>query len=297
VSLFIASTGFGIVVASILMIAAVGFTLQWGVSNVLNLAYVDFMILAPYLDYTIHQQWHVTSWLAIVLSVIVVALGSVAFNQFLLQPFVRRGIRFFYLLIIAFSAGTIIQYGIQAIWGPTFFNIGVGGNNTYSLGGLKLTLSQLIIIGVAIGSMVGIHLLLTQTDFGRSMRAVAINPVLAQCSGIRRGFVLNATWFLTGTMCGISGLVLAFNTVSFNVDTGAVFLAELLAAVVLGGIGSPYGAMVGAIIIGVVAEWAALLINPYFNVVVALVALVVVLLFRPEGLVRSLTSSSGGGTA
>lgn len=296
-SLFIASTGFGIVVASILMIASVGFTLQWGVSNVLNLAYVDLMILAAYLDYSLHQQLHLTSSLAIVLSVIAVALASVAFNQFLLQPFVRRGIRFFYLLIIAFSAGTILQYAIQAIWGPTFFNISVGGNNTYSLGGLKLTLSQLIIIGVAVGSMVGIHLLLTRTDFGRSMRAVAINPVLAQCSGIRTSLVLNASWFLTGTMCGISGLVLAFNTASFNVNTGAVFLSELLAAVVLGGIGSPYGAMVGSIIVGIVAEWAALLINPFFNVVVALVALVVTLLFRPQGLVRSLTSSTGGGTS
>ena len=296
-SLFIASTGFGIVVASILMIASVGFTLQWGVSNVLNLAYVDLMILAAYLDYSFHQQLHLTSSLSIVLSVLVVALTSVAFNQFLLQPFVKRGIRFFYLLIIAFSTGTIIQYGIQAIWGPTFFNISIGGNQAYSLGGLKLTASQLIIIGIAVGSMLGIHLLLTRTDFGRSMRAVAINPVLAQCSGIRRGLVLNASWFLTGTMCGLSGLVLAFNTVSFNVNTGAVFLSELLAAVVLGGIGSPYGAMVGSIIVGIVAEWAALLINPFFNVVVALVALIIALLFRPEGLVRSLTSSTGGGTA
>lgn len=296
-SLFIASTGFGLVVASILMIASVGFTLQWGVSNVLNLAYVDLMILAPYMDYTFHQQWHLTSWLAIVLSVVTVALCSVAFNQFLLQPFVRRGIRFFYLLIIAFSAGTIIEYAIQAIWGPTFFNIGVGGNTTYSLGGLKLTLSQLVIIGIAVGSMMGIHLLLTRSDFGRAMRAVAINPMLAQCSGIRTSSVLNATWFLTGTMCGVAGLVLAFNTSTFNVNTGAAFLAELLAAVVLGGIGSPYGAMVGSLIVGIVAEWAALLIDPFFNVVVALIALVVTLLVRPEGLIRSLTSSSGGGTA
>lgn len=296
-SLFIASTGFGLVVASILMIASVGFTLQWGVSNVLNLAYVDLMILAAYLDYSLHQQLHLDSSLSIVLSVIAVALASVAFNQFLLQPFVRRGIRFFYLLIIAFSTGTILQYAIQAIWGPLFFDISVGGNNTYSLGGLKLTQSQLIIIGVAVASMVLIHLLLTRTDFGRSMRAVATNPVLAQCSGIRSAVVLNASWFLTGAMCGLSGLVLAFNTASFNVNTGAVFLSELLAAVVLGGIGSPYGAMVGSIIVGVVAEWAALLINPFFNVVVALAALVVALLFRPEGLVKSLTSSTGGGTS
>src|SRR5487761_1678430 len=296
-SLFIEATGFGIVVASILSIAAVGFTLQWGVTNILNLAYVDFMILAAYLDYALSQVAGLDFWVSAILSVLAVGGLSVAFNHFLIQPFVRRGIKFFYLLIIAFATGTILQYVIQSIWGSTFFNISVGGNQTYNLGGMLLTESQLIIIGMALVVMVSLHLLLTRTDFGRSMRAVAINPVLAQCSGIRTAVVLNATWFLTGAMCGLSGLVLAFNTASFNVNTGAVFLSELLAAVVLGGIGSPYGAMVGSIIVGVVAEWAALLINPFFNVVVALAALVVALLFRPEGLVKSLTSSTGGGTS
>lgn len=296
-SLFLASTGFGLVVASIISIAAVGFTLQWGVTNILNLAYVDFMILAAYIDYSLTQTAGVNFWISAILSVAGVGALSVAFNHFLIQPFVRRGIKFFYLLIIAFATGTILQYVIQSIWGATFFNIAVGGAQTYNLGGMKLTLSELIIIGVAVVAMLGVHLLLTQTDFGRAMRAVAINPVLAQCSGIRTAVVLNATWFLTGSLCGIAGLVLAFNTATFDVNTGTVFLAQILAAVVLGGIGSPYGAMVAALIVGVVSEWASAYINPFFNVVVALVVLIGVLLFRPEGLMRSLTSSTGGGTS
>jgi branched-chain amino acid transport system permease protein/neutral amino acid transport system permease protein len=150
---------------------------------------------------------------------------------------------------------------------------------------------------MAIFVMLALHFLLTRTDFGRSMRAVAINPELAQCSGIRISVVLNATWFLTGVLCGISGLVLAFNTSTFDVNTGTVYISQILAAVVLGGIGSPYGAMLGAVIIGLTSEWAAAFINPFFNVVVALLALIIVLLFRPEGLLRSLTTSSGGGTS
>lgn len=296
-SLFLEATGFGIVVASILSIAAVGFTLQWGVTNILNLAYVDFMILAAYLDYSLSQVAGLDFWLSAILSVLGVGALSVAFNHFLIQPFVRRGIKFFYLLIIAFATGTVLQYVIQSIWGSTFFNISVGGNQSYNIGGMKLTLSQLIIIGIALFVMFSLHILLTRTDFGRSMRAVAINPVLAQCSGIRTAVVLNATWFLTGVLCGISGLVLAFNTATFDVNTGTVYIAQILAAVVLGGIGSPYGAMVAAVIIGLISEWASAYINPFFNVVVALIVLVGVLLFRPEGLLRSLTTSSGGGTS
>lgn len=295
-SIFIASTGFGLVTASILAISAVGFTLQWGVSRILNLAYVDFMILTAYLDYTLSQRAHLGFWPSAILSVLAVAALSVAFNRFLLQPFARRGIRFFYLLIVAFSVGIVVEYAIQTIWGTAFFNISVGGNTTYSVGSFQLTLAQIVIIGIAAVAMLGVHLLLTRTDFGRAIRAVSMNTTLAQCSGIRTSTVLDGTWFLSGFLCGLGGLVLAFNTSTFDANTGVALLSELLAAVVLGGVGSVYGAMLGALIIGVVSEWSAGLINPFFNVVVALIALVVALLFRPEGLIRSLTEASGGGT-
>lgn len=294
--LFVESTGFGFVLASILAIASVGFTLQWGVANFLNLAYVDFMVLAAFLDYTFTQQVHLGFWASAVIAVLIVAGGMVVMNEWLVQPLVRRGIRFFYLLIVAFGVAAILQYSMQAIWGPTFFSISVPGKEPVSFIGMRLTVSELVIIGVAILAMLLFHLLLTRTDLGRAMRAVSVNPVLAQCSGIRTKYVLNMAWFLSGILCGIGGLVLAFNTASFDAGTGTSYLAELLAVVVVGGIGSPYGAMAGAVIIGLLSQWATI-VNSYFNIVVALVVLVLMLLIRPDGLFRSLTSASGGGTA
>ncbi|NMP24124.1 branched-chain amino acid ABC transporter permease [Sulfobacillus sp. DSM 109850] len=279
------------------MLSAVGFTLQWGVSNVINWAYVDFMTLVAFLDYTFTHYLHWNFWPAAILSVLLIGVLSLAMNQLLVQPFLKRGIKFFNMLIVTFGLGTIVQYLIEVIWGPTFFSITVGGQQPIHVVGVKLTVAQLIIIGVAAASMVGFHLLLTRTDLGKAMRAVSVDPSLAQVSGIRTNAVLNMAWFLSGVLCGMAGLVLAFNTASFDSTTGTVYILQILAVVVLGGIGSPYGAMGAALIIGLVGEWAALLINPYFNVVVSLLALIVVLLWRPQGLFRSLTSGSGGGTA
>lgn len=266
-------------------------------SNVINWAYVDLMTLAAFLDYTLTQQLHWGFWPGVLVSVLAIGLLSVAMNQFLVQPFLKRGIKFFNMLIVTFGLGTIIQYLIQAIWGPTFFTITVGGQQPLTVAGMTFTVAQLVIIGVAVAAMVALHLILTRTDLGRAMRAVSVDPSLAQVSGIRTTAVLNMSWFFSGILCGIAGLVLAFNTASFDANTGTVYVLQILAVVVLGGIGSPYGAMGAALIIGLVGEWASLLISPYFNVVVSLLALVVVLLWRPEGLFRSLTSSSGGGTA
>lgn len=294
--LFIESTGFGVVLASILAIGGVGFTLQWGVANFLNLAYVDFMVLAAFLDYTFANRLHLGFWLSAVISILLVASGSVVMNKLLIQPLVRRGIRFFNLLIVAFGVGTVIQYGIQAIWGPAFFQITVPGNRSLHFIDMRLTVAQLVVIGIAIASMLLLHLLLVKTDLGRAMRAVSANPVLAQCSGIRVAFIFDMAWFLSGILCGIAGLVLAINASSFDSSSGANYLAELLAVVVVGGIGSPYGAMAAAVIIGLISEWATI-VNSYFDIVVALAALIVVLFFRPYGLFRSLTSAEGGGTA
>jgi branched-subunit amino acid ABC-type transport system permease component len=291
--LFLESTGFGLVVASILAIASVGFTLQWGVGKFINLAYVDFMVLAAYLDHTFTQILGLEFWIGAALSILAVAGLMVVMNQFLVQPLVRRGVRFFDLLVAGFGLGLILEFSIQAIWGTTFFSISVAGTTPLNLGGLRLTPSQIVIIGVAVAVMLILHLLLSRTDLGRAIRAVSVNPTLAQSCGVRVSYVLNVSWFLSGIMCGIAGLVLAFNTAVFNSTTALTYFPYILAAAMVGGIGSAYGAMTAAALLGLISEWVALA-TPYFGVMVALIAAGLVALLRPEGLFRSPMAGMGG---
>jgi neutral amino acid transport system permease protein len=293
VQLFLESTGFGLVVASILAISAVGFTLQWGVGKFINLAYVDFMVLAAYLDYTFTQTIGLEFWLGAVLSVVSVAILMVLMNQYLVQPLGRRGVRLFDLLVVGFGVGAIVEYTIQAIYGTTFFHITVAGNTPLNFAGLKLTASELVIIGIAVMLMLLLHILLSRTDLGRAIRAVSVNPTLAQSCGVRIAVILNASWFLSGLMCGLAGLVLAFNTAVFNSGTAITYFPYILAVAMVGGIGSAYGAMAAAVLVGLVSEWVSI-VNPYFGVMAALVAAGLVALFRPEGLFRSPMAGLGG---
>jgi branched-chain amino acid transport system permease protein/neutral amino acid transport system permease protein len=132
--------------------------------------------------------------------------------------------------------------------------------------------------------MLALHLLLTQTTLGRAMRATASNRILAQSCGINTNRVSDIAWFLSGTLCGAAGVALAITTVSFDFTLGAVFLIPMIAAAVLGGIGQPYGAMLGGLVVGVASEIAAGYTNPEYREVVAFAILIAMLLIRPRGL-------------
>jgi branched-chain amino acid transport system permease protein/neutral amino acid transport system permease protein len=139
-------------------------------------------------------------------------------------------------------------------------------------------------MGLAIAVMIIVQLLLTQTRLGKAMRATAANPGLAQASGIATDRVIDVAWLMSGALCGLAGVVLVLNTTSFQSTTGNDFLVVIIAAAMLGGVGRPLGALVGAVILGVATEVSAAYMSPSYKEVIAFVVLVIVLLVRPGGL-------------
>ena len=246
-SLFLASVGFGLVTASVLAIAAVGFTLQFGVTDVLNLAYGAVMILGAFLAYLVNS--HGTSvWLGLLLSVAVCSLVSVLLNTVVYTPFQRRGASPITMVIVSLGMTLIIEFGIEAVAGGVPVSYTMGSGSTFTAGGLTLTGVQLVIMALAVLTMAGVHVLLRYTKLGKAMRATAANRTLARNCGIRTGRVITVTWALTGALCGLAGTVFAIDAGSFDATSTDVFLVLILAAVFLGGPGQPYGAMLGALV-------------------------------------------------
>jgi branched-chain amino acid transport system permease protein/neutral amino acid transport system permease protein len=132
--------------------------------------------------------------------------------------------------------------------------------------------------------MLAIHALLTYTRLGKAMRATAANPTLARNCGIPTQRVIDAVWLITGALCGLAGVVAALDSDSFAIANGATFLITVLAAAVLGGAGQPYGAMIGAVLIGMITELSAAAWSPQYKEVVAFGILVMVMVLRPQGL-------------
>ena len=277
--------GFGLVTASVLAVAAVAVTLQFGVTNYVNFAYGAYMALAAYLAWQLNQVLGVNFVIAALLAAAAMSIFAVAVNRLVLQPFNRRNPPRVFMLIVTLGIWLIVSNLIVVVWGPDAHQFSVGGESPLQLGPFLLTAQQLGVIGLAAVLMLATHLLLTRTKLGKAMRAMSDDPALARVSGIDADHLATITWLIVGFLIGIAGCILALTIQSFEPTMGDDFLFVIFSAVILGGIGQPYGAMLGALIIGIVTELSALLISSSYKTDIAFAFLIAMLLLRPEGLV------------
>ena len=281
--LYVAALGFGLISASVIAIAAVGFTMQFGITNMINLAYGEVMIVCAYAAWFVNQAG-LNVWIAMLAAALVGAVLSFVVNRLLYAPFQRKGTNLIGMVIISLAASLMLANILLAVvgYGTAQYDVDQGGLLLWH--GLVLTTAQIAIIVVAVVLMLGIHALLRFTRLGKAMRATAANPMLARNCGIPTQRVIDLVWLITGGLCGVAGVVAGMNSENFAVSTGAVYLITIIAAAVLGGAGQPYGAMIGALVIGLVTELSAAAIAPEYKEVVAFAILVLVMVVRPQGL-------------
>lgn len=282
-SIFVTSIGFGLVSAAVLALAAVGFTLQFAVTNVLNLAYGGVMVVSAYAAYALNHHG-VSIWIAAIAAVAVGAALSVLLNNVVYTPFQRKGTSPIAMVIVSLGMTLILVFGTQALAGPTNVSYSLSQGQLVKLGSIELTVVQLGIMALSVVVMLGVHGLIRYTRLGKAMRATAANRNLARNCGIRTDRVVTLTWLITGALCGLAGLTFAVNSGTFGATSTDVFLVLILAAVFLGGPGQPYGAMLGALVIGLATEVSASIIISDYKDVIAFVILLAMLSVRPEGL-------------
>jgi branched-subunit amino acid ABC-type transport system permease component len=285
VTQFWLSFGFGLVTASVLAIAAVGLSLQFGITNYINFAYGDFMALGAYMTYAVNAELlHIDIWVALVIGSLLMGLIAVALNRFLLSPFARRFSKTFYVLIVTFGLSLIMLNFVYSIWGSNVRSYDMKIQRDLHIGPFLLTVNELIVMAISIALMLAVHVMLKTTRLGKSMRAMSDNTTLAMTSGIDTKRITTITWFMSGTMAGLAGTVLGITEGNLTPASGELFLFVIFAAVIVGGVGSIYGAMAGGVLIGLATEVSAAFINAAYKLDVAFVILILTLLFRPSGL-------------
>lgn len=282
-SLFVAAFGFGLVSASVIALAAVGFTMQFGITNMINLAYGEVMIASAYVAYYIDRAG-ASIWLAMIGGAIFGAVFSFLINRFIYAPFQRKGTGLLGMVIVSLAVSLMISNIMLPVVGYFSVSYHERFSNLLHFGPIALTVNQIAIIFLAVAVMLAIHALLRYTRLGKAMRATAANPTLARNCGIPTQRVIDIVWLITGALCGLAGVVAALDSDSFTISSGAGFLITALAAAVLGGAGQPYGAMLGAVAIGLVTELSAAAWSPDYKNVVAFAILVLVMVLRPQGL-------------
>jgi branched-chain amino acid transport system permease protein/neutral amino acid transport system permease protein len=281
--LLIAAFGFGLVSMSVIALAAVGFTMQFGITNMINLAYGEVMIASAFVAYYINHAG-ISIWIAVLVGAAFGAAFSLLINRFIYAPFQRKGTAQLGMVIVSLAVSLLIANVMLGVIGYFSVSYRERFSRLLRAGDIALTVNQIAIIALAVLVMLAVHALLRYTRLGKAMRATAANPTLARNCGIPTRRVIDTVWLITGALCGLAGVVAALDSDSFGIASGAGFLITALAAAVLGGAGQPYGAMIGAVIIGLVTELSAAVWSPDYKQVVAFAILVLVMVLRPQGL-------------
>ena len=282
-SQIVLSLGFGLVTASILAIGAVGFTIQFGVTNLFNLAYGETMTVSAFAAYLARTTLHWDMWLSMAAGALCGMLLSLALSRCVFLPFLQRGTSQFAMVMVTVAVSFILKNVLQIWSGANFYSYQLPPEPSIRFLGMVFDARELTIIGLAIASLLGLHLLFKYTRLGKAMRATSDDPALARSVGIPTSRIVSAAWLLSGLLAGLAGVALAMDLGTFDSNTGGSFLLLIVAAAVFGSVGEPYGAVLGALVIGIASELAAI-VSPTLKDVVAFAILVLVLLFRPEGL-------------
>ncbi len=295
-SIFVSAVGFGVASGAVIALASLGFTLQFGLTNTLNIAYGSFITLAAFVGYGF-VQFGLSPWTTMAIVAAIMGVLSVAYYGGFIRSLIRRSIGFGPLAIATAAALIFIEYTIVLVAGTTTRSYGLTSGTTYHLWDFVWTSTQVAIIVLAAALVALFQLGLRTTRLGRALRATAANRTLARACGIRVERVSVGAWMISGLLCGVAGVALAMTTQAFTYNLGLTFLIVIIAAAVVGGIGEPLGAVTGGLIIGLVTQVSAAYFNPAYSDVAAFVLLIAALLLRPTGLFGGQARRSNVATA
>ncbi|MFP3921439.1 MAG: branched-chain amino acid ABC transporter permease [Dichotomicrobium sp.] len=274
---------YGIVTGSILALGAIGVSLVFAILRFAHFAHGDFMTIGGYSALVVVAGAGMPIIVAAPFAILVVAAMAIAIELSVYRPL--RQSSPIVLLISSFGMALILRSAVQLIWGT--------GNHVYS-SGIQLPLR---VFGIAIGPnhlwiivgtvlLIGVlHIFLQYTKFGKAMRAMADNRDLARISGIPTDRVILIAWIIAAGLAAMAGIFLAMDT-RLHPVMGWNLLLPVFASAIVGGIGRPYGAMAGGLLIGVAMEMSTLAINPAYKQAVAFALMVATLVVRPTGIFR-----------
>ncbi len=280
----VAQTGLnGLSLGSVYALGAVGLTLVYGILKLVNFAHGEFLTFGAYTAFVVNVTLGLPLVIGALVAIVTTAVLGVAFERVMWGPMRARKAGLLQLLLMSIGLAFLIRYGIQFFSGTEIRQLGVDRTETVSLLGLTLGKSEAIVIVVGLAVLISIGLLLKLTLLGKRMRALADNLDLAETAGIDTSRIVLYTWLLAGGSAGLAG-VLAATVTDVRPELGFGFLLAIFAAVILGGIGDAFGALVGGLVLGVVIEWSTLFIDFRYKIVVGFVVLILVLIVRPQGI-------------
>lgn len=282
-TLFVAGLKLGAVIA----LSAVGLSLIYAVTGLVNFAHGEMVTLGAVLAYFFSTSSAGPGWNLIIAAIPAIALGA-GFgwvqDRGLWRPLRRRGMGLISMMVVSIGLAFAMRHVILvAFGGSRRLYADYTGQAPVDILGIPMVPKHLVTIFVAVVVLGGIGLFLQRTKVGTALRAVSDDPDLSESSGIDVDRVITLTWIMAGGLAALGGIFFGANE-AVQWDMGFRLLLLIFAAVVLGGLGTAYGAMVGGFAVGLAVEMSTLVVPSELKSAVGLLLLIIMLLVRPQGL-------------
>ncbi len=271
---------YGAVISAIYAMLAVGFTLIFGVARILNLAHGSFYALGAYAAYTFTAVAHLPLWLAFVLAVLLVAAFGMAMERVLVRPLRRSSLA---VLLITLAVALMVEQVLLLVFGSEARNVPSMVNASYHFAGVDISSQRLLALVGAILILTSLWLFMQHTRLGSAILAISQDAEAAQYMGIPSDRIYSIVMGLSAGMAAAAGVLVApFQTVIPGM--GLLPLFKAFAIVVVGGLGSIPGSIVGALLLGYTETIIAFKISIEWSQIVSVAAVLITLILRPAGL-------------
>jgi len=277
----------GVIAGSIYALFAVGLTLVYGVFRFINFAHGELIAWGAYLVlFFVSPPVPLPVYVAVLPAVMGTILIGVAQDRFVYRHLLQ-GNRIT-LLIASIGVSYFLRNAIRLIWGSDLMTYGIRPVRGMEFAGLSVTPTQLLMVGAAVLFLSALFLLLTRTLLGKSLRAVSDNMELAAIMGISMGRIRLTVWALAALFAGVGGFLLGLDT-SLEPAMGMTNMIKSFAAVLLGGAGNVYGALLGGLFIGIAENVGVAFFSPGYKDFISFAVIFLLLILRPKGIFRVLT--------
>jgi branched-chain amino acid transport system permease protein len=289
---------FGLALGTVYGLIALGYTMVYGILLMINFAHGEIFMIGAYIGWGVlaylinaelgglHPAWVLPLLLLMAMSGS--AILGMSLERFAYRPLYMRGATRLGPLISAVGASIFLQNAVMLTQGARMkvYMTGLLFPRSWyiQIGGVRISALVLVIIGVALALMWLLTLLVQRTTLGRSMRAVAEDREVAAIMGVNVRRVISLTFLLGSALGGAAGVLVGLYYTQIDFYMGYSAGLKAFTAAVLGGIGNLKGAMLGGIVLGLIESLAVTFMNPAYRDVVAFAVLILVLVFRPTGL-------------
>ena len=278
----------GVMLGSTYALVAIGYTLVFGVLRLLHLAHGEVFMVGAFAGLQIVLWWSLGPLVALIGGLVASAAIGMLLELVAFRPIRKRGNSHLAPVVSTIGAGLVLQEVMTKTFGaeqtPFPSNL---SRVSYDLGFISVTGSQIFILSVAVASMVALHLFVTRTRYGIAMRATSENLQVAAILGINVNTVILVTFGVASALGGVAGVLVGLNFNAISPFMGIEMGIKGMAVMLIGGLGSIYGAMVGGLLLGIIEVLSVAYLESSLRDAFAFGLMILILIVRPRGLFQT----------